>query len=79
MLNKGDDQTARMRRLVCTCVVRKPSKTGSLASRPFYSFAYLVVLHAFVFCLFIFPSQDKCFQNTISDKQYNMLSLAKRL
>ena len=32
--NKGVDQTARMRRLVCACVVRKPSKTGFLASRP---------------------------------------------
>ena len=32
--NKGADQTAQMRRLVCTCVVRKPSKTGFLASRP---------------------------------------------
>ena len=26
--NKGADQTARMRRLVCACVVRKPPKTG---------------------------------------------------
>ena len=31
---KGADQTARMRRLVCTCVVHKPPKTGFLASRP---------------------------------------------
>ena len=31
--NKGADQTARMRRLVCTCVFRKPPKTGFLASR----------------------------------------------
>ena len=31
---KGADQTARMRRLVCACVVHKPPKTGSLASRP---------------------------------------------
>ena len=34
MNNKGADQTARMRRLVCACVVRKPPKTGFLASRP---------------------------------------------
>ena len=34
--NKGADQTARMRRLVCACVVRKPPKTGFLASRPMY-------------------------------------------
>ena len=32
--NKGTDQTARMRRLVCACVVCKPPKTGFLASRP---------------------------------------------
>ena len=32
--NRGADQTARMRRLVCACVVRKPPKTGFLASRP---------------------------------------------
>ena len=32
--NKGADQTARMRRLVCACVVRKPPKTGFLASCP---------------------------------------------
>ena len=30
---KGADQTARMRRLVCACVVHKPPKTGFLASR----------------------------------------------
>ena len=32
--NKGADQTARMRRLVCACVNRKPPKTGFLALRP---------------------------------------------
>ena len=32
--NKGADQTARMRRLVCVCVVRKPPKTGFLRPRP---------------------------------------------
>ena len=31
---KGADQTARMRRLICACVVHKPRKTGFLASRP---------------------------------------------
>ena len=31
--NKGADQTVRMRRLVCACVVRKPPKTGFLATR----------------------------------------------
>ena len=32
--NIGADQTARMRRLVCACVVRKPPKTGFLALWP---------------------------------------------
>ena len=32
--NKGADQSARMRRLVCVCVVRKPPKAGFLALRP---------------------------------------------
>ena len=32
--NKGADQTVRMHRLLCTCVVREPQKTGFLASRP---------------------------------------------
>ena len=35
--NKGADQTARMRMPVCACVVRKPTKTGFLASRPILS------------------------------------------
>ena len=39
--NKGADQTARMRRLVCACVVRKPPKTGFLASRPVYLQIYV--------------------------------------
>ena len=34
--NKSADQTARMRRLVCAFVVRKPPKTGFLATRPIY-------------------------------------------
>ena len=32
--NIGADQTARMRRLVCACVIRNTSKTGFLALRP---------------------------------------------
>ena len=36
--NKGADQTAQMRRLVCACVVHKSPKTGFLASRPIWSF-----------------------------------------
>ena len=34
--NKGADQTAGKRRLVCACVVRKPPKTVFLASRPIF-------------------------------------------
>ena len=34
--NKGADQTVRMRRLVCACVVRQPPKTGFFTSRPIY-------------------------------------------
>ena len=45
MNNKGADQTARMRRLVCTCVVRKPPKTGFLASRPIYRTSFFVCYH----------------------------------
>ena len=32
--NKGADQTARMGRLVCACVVHKPLKTGFVTSQP---------------------------------------------
>ena len=34
--NKGADQTARVRRLVCAYVFRNPPKTGFLASRPIW-------------------------------------------
>ena len=34
MDNKGADQTARMRRLVCAFIVRIPPKTGFLATMP---------------------------------------------
>ena len=34
--NKGADQTARMRRLVCNSVVHKPPQTGFLTPRPIY-------------------------------------------
>ena len=37
--NKGADQSARMRRLVCACDVRKPPKTGFLATGPNYDSA----------------------------------------
>ena len=37
MNNKGADQTAQMRRLVCVCVVREPPKTGFLGLRPILS------------------------------------------
>ena len=35
-ITKGADETARMRRPVCACVVPKPPKTGFLAARPIY-------------------------------------------
>ena len=38
MNNKGADQNARRRRLVCACVVRKSSKTGFLALWPILYF-----------------------------------------
>ena len=41
--NKGADQTAWMRRLVCASVVRKPPKTGFLASRPILISLKLVI------------------------------------
>ena len=37
MNNKGADQTGRMCTLVYACVVRKPLKTGFLASRPIFT------------------------------------------
>ena len=37
MNNKGADQTAHTRRLVCAFVVRKPSKTGFLALRHIFN------------------------------------------
>ena len=38
--NKGADQSARMRRLVCAFVVLKHPKTGFLASRSNYDRAF---------------------------------------
>ena len=60
--NKGADQTARMGRLVCACVVRKPPKTGFLASGPIYLayryYPYTVTLifgSHFIFALLVKP------------------------
>ena len=41
---KGADKNARMRRLVCACVVHKPPKTGFLASRPYVAVQCIRVL-----------------------------------
>ena len=38
--NKGADQAARIRRLVCACVIRNTPKTGFLASRPIYGILF---------------------------------------
>ena len=35
--NQGADQTARMHRLVCAFVVRKPPKTGFLSAKPIWN------------------------------------------
>ena len=43
--NKGTDQSARMRRLVCAFVVRKPPKTGFLASRPIYDWYITIAIY----------------------------------
>ena len=40
--NKGADQTARMRRLICTLVVRQPPKTGAHIIT--LSFEYMQIL-----------------------------------
>ena len=44
--NIGADQSAQMRRLVCTFVVRKPPKTGFLASRPIWNTQHIDYLHS---------------------------------
>ena len=38
---QGTDLSARMRRLVCACVICKPSKTCFLASRPIWMHVYI--------------------------------------
>ena len=43
--SKGADLTAQMHRLVFACVVRKPQKTGFLASRSNYITAVILVFH----------------------------------
>ena len=45
--NKGADQTARMRRLVCACVGRKPPKTGFLAARPNYDVTIIQLITSY--------------------------------
>ena len=42
---RGADQTARIHRLVCTFVVRKPPKTGFLVLRPNYGICSSYDLH----------------------------------
>ena len=50
--NKGADQSARMRRLVCAFTVCNPPKTGFPASRPILSEFFLIYLkmHIFLIC-----------------------------
>ena len=47
--NKIADQSARVRRLVCAFVVRKPPKTGFLASRPICFLGCFVAVATFTF------------------------------
>ena len=51
MNNKGADQTARMRRMVCACVVGNPPKTVFLALRPIFDGSNLKI---FVFLFFLY-------------------------
>ena len=49
MNNKGADQSAWMRRLVCAFVVRKLLKTGFLASRPIYDLKLIFTKNPYFF------------------------------
>ena len=40
MNSKGADQTVRIPRLVCTCVIHNPPKTGFLGAMPINSLSY---------------------------------------
>ena len=58
--NKGADQSARMRRLVCAFVVHKPPKIGFLASRPIYSYIHVRECNRKLFFLFLNPNIHVC-------------------
>ena len=59
--NKGAEQSARMRRLVCVCVVRKPPKTGFLALRPMYNLNNMVLCYLIETCITCdFPGRGVC-------------------
>ena len=52
--NQVADQTARIRRLVCACVVRKPRKKGFLRRGPFYVWHighYHLGIHNVIYCV----------------------------
>ena len=53
--NKCADQTARMRRLVCACVVCKLPKTGFLVSRSIMIKLFFLLKHAPI----ILPTRDQ--------------------
>ena len=61
--NKGAEQTARMRRLVCDYAVRKSPKTGFLATRPNCEFSYRILGLNKTFC---FPSSIRFNLNVVS-------------
>ena len=61
MNKKGADQTAQLRRLVCAFIVRKPPKTGFLASRPLLlhiHFLKLIYINQFAYQLQYYVSFD---------------------
>ena len=71
MNNKGDDQTVRMRRLVCPFVVSKPPKTGFLMSRPI-----LMTLCMFGKFFMFFLSAEFFFKINASKNLISGISLA---
>ena len=68
MKNKGADQTAQMRRLVCACVVRKPLKTGFLRLRPMLK-DNIPILHGKKVALSYGPRPEKtCLRGFVNNK-----------
>ena len=87
MNNKGADQTAQMRRLVCACVVRKLPKTGFLESRPkwyrYFNIAMLriayvlgtLVIHKHI--LLLFHEKLKMYSKCLKNFEHFSISVLK--